>query len=207
MITIGWDLCAFVCGGSFFLALLTLFLYKGGEYGMPNIEAKQAVVQDLKNRLVNSKVVIFSDYRGLNVAEITELRSRLRKVGVEFKVVKNTLMRFALREAGMVEVEPYLEGPNAVVFGYQDPVEPAKVVSDFIKEYKKLGIKVGILDQKVIEAQDIEALAALPAREVILARVLGGLQGPIRGFVYVLSANLTGLARVINAIKEQKEAS
>lgn len=180
---------------------------KGGESRMPDIEAKRQVVDDLKNRFSRSTVAIFTDYRGLTVAEMTELRNRLRKAGVELKVVKNTLARFALRECGLEEVEPHLEGPNAVVFGYEDPVEPAKIVNDFIKEFKKLEVKAGILDRRVIKAKEIESLAALPPKEVIIAMVLGGLQGPVRGLVYVLNANLSGLARAINAIKEKREAS
>lgn len=174
---------------------------------MPNLTEKQKTVSEIKGKLADSTVVIFTDYRGLSVAEMTDLRSRLRKAGVEIKVVKNTLARFALNELGLEEVIPYLEGPNAVVFGHQDPVEPAKLVNDFIKERKKLQFKAGILDGRLLKPADIEALAALPPKEVIVAQVLGGLQGPIRGLVYVLNANLAGLARVINAIKEKKEAS
>ncbi|NLU50832.1 MAG: 50S ribosomal protein L10 [Syntrophomonadaceae bacterium] len=174
---------------------------------MPNLEKKQKTVEEIKARLANSSVVIFTDYRGLSVAEMTELRNRLRETGVEFKVVKNTLTGFALRDAGLEEVLPYLEGPNAVVFGHQDPVEPAKVITDFIKEKKKLEIKVGVLEHKLLNAKEVEALAALPPKPVLVAQVLGGLQAPIRGLVYVLNANLSGLARVLNAIKEKKEAS
>jgi len=174
---------------------------------MPDIEAKRQVVEDLKSKFSSASVTIFTDYRGLTVAEMTELRSRLRKAGVELKVVKNTLARFALRECGLEEVEPYLEGPNAVVFGHQDPVEPAKIINDYIKETKKLQVKAGILDRRLMTPKDIEALAALPPKEVIIAQVLGGLQGPIRGLVYVLGANLSGLARALNAIREKKEAS
>ncbi|MCR4400197.1 MAG: 50S ribosomal protein L10 [Syntrophomonadaceae bacterium] len=174
---------------------------------MPNIEEKQKVVEELKNKLQQAQVVLFTDYRGLNVTEMSELRNRLRAAGVELKVYKNTMTRFALKGAGLEHLLPLAEGPNALVFGYRDPVDPAKLVRDFIKERKKMAIKGGCLGAKELSVEEVEALASLPPKDVVLGQVLGGMRAPLYGLVTVLNANLTGLVRVLDAIREQKQAS
>ncbi|HPF43530.1 MAG TPA: 50S ribosomal protein L10 [Syntrophomonadaceae bacterium] len=174
---------------------------------MPNIEAKKQVVKETEQRLKDAKLVIFTDYRGLTVAEMTDLRNRLRVPGVTYKVVTNTMTEFALQNTGYGELIPLIEGPNAVVFSNEDPVGPAKTVFEFIAKYKKLEVKVGILEGQMVGADKIKALADLPPREVLVAKVLGTMQAPITSFVYVLNANLSGLARVLDQIREQKQAS
>jgi len=174
---------------------------------MPKLEEKQQIVQEIEKKLSDATLVVFTDYKGLNVEEMTDLRNKLRLPGVEYKVLKNTMTRFALKNQGFDEIASQLEGPNAVLFSNEEPVAPAKVIFDFIKQYKKLEIKIGLLDGQIVSAEALKALADLPPREVLVAQVLGTMQAPINNFVYVLNANITGLARVLDQIREQKEVS
>ncbi|HHV15106.1 MAG TPA: 50S ribosomal protein L10 [Gelria sp.] len=174
---------------------------------MPNIEKKQQIVQEIQQKIEDATLVVFTDYRGLNVQEMTDLREKLRVPGVEFKVLKNTMVEFALKNTGHEELIPSIFGPNAVLFSNEDPVSPVKTIYDFIKQYKKLEVKVGILEGQVLEPDKIKALADLPSQEVLLGQIAGTMQAPITSLVYVLNANLTGLVRVIDQIREQKEAS
>lgn len=168
------------------------------------LEQKKEVVKELKDKLNGSKATILTDYRGLDVAEITELRRQLREAGVEYKVVKNTLTRIAAKDAGYDFLEDYLVGPTAIAFS-EDPVAPAKVLSNFAKEHKDLELKAGMLDGKLLDKDAIKQLADLPSREVLLARVLAGMQAPISGLVNVLNGPLRGLVYALQAIKDKKE--
>jgi len=172
-----------------------------------NLEVKKQVVQDIQDRLQNANLVIFTDYRGMSVGEINALRAKFKAAGAEYKVVKNTLTRLALEKAGLEDLLPYIEGPNAVLFSSSDPVESAKILFDFARTNKNLEVKVGYLEGKVIGTDEIRSLSTLPSREVLVAQVLGGLQAPLYGLAYVLKANLSGLVRALDAIREQKEAS
>lgn len=174
---------------------------------MSNLEAKKQAVQEIQSRLQDANLVIFTDYRGLSVTEMNELRAKLKNAGAEYRVLKNTMTRFALQNTGLEELLPYIEGPNAVLFSTSEPVEPAKILFDFAKTNKNLEVKAGILEGKVIGIDQIKGLSTLPSREVLVAQVLGGLQAPLYGFAYVLKANLSGLVRALDAIREQKEAS
>lgn len=174
---------------------------------MPKIEEKQKVVKEIEEKIKDASLVVFTDYRGINVDEMTELRNKLRAPGVEYKVLKNTMTRFALENQGYKELVDKIEGPNAVLFSNEELVEPAKTIFDFIKQYKKLDVKVGILEGQVVTAEKIKDLAELPPKEVLVAQVLGTMQAPINSFVYVLNANLTGLVRALDQVKEQKAAS
>ncbi|EOD01484.1 50S ribosomal protein L10 [Caldisalinibacter kiritimatiensis] len=170
------------------------------------LEKKKQIVSEIKEKIDNAQSVVLVDYRGLNVEEVTELRKKFREAGVEYKVYKNTLMRFAFKDAGLEEFNEYLTGPNAVAFGYEDPVSPAKVTHEFAKEHETLEIKAGVVDGKVISLEEVKSLAELPSKEQLIAQVLGGLNGPISGFANVLQANIRNLAYALNAIKEKKEA-
>jgi len=174
---------------------------------MPRIEEKQVIVKDIEQKLSQATLVVFTDYRGVNVEEMTALRSELRVPGVEYKVMKNTMTRFALENLGYNEVIEKLEGPNAVLFSNEDPIGPAKALFKFVKKYKKLEVKIGILEGQVVAADEIRNLAELPPREVLIAKVLGTMQAPISSFANVLNANLTGLVRAIDQVREQKAAS
>ena len=173
---------------------------------MANIAAKETVVAEVKEKLERSQGVVLTDYRGLNVTEVTELRNKLREAGVEYKVIKNTLTRLAANQVGIEGLDPYLEGPTGIAFGIEDPVSPAKILAEFAKTHKSLEIKAGILEGKVISFDAVQALADLPSREVLLAKVLAGMQTPMYGFAGVLHANLRNLVYVLDAVRQQKEA-
>ena len=170
------------------------------------LQAKSQNVEEIKENIIKSQSFVVVDYRGLNVEQLTELRSRYRKAGVEYKVYKNTMMRFAFKDSGLEEFNQYLKGPNAIAFGYDDPVQAAKITSDFAKENDKLEIKAGIVDGKVIDVNGVKDLANLPPREVLIAQVLGGFNAPIQGFANVLQGTIRSLAIVLNAIAEKQEA-
>lgn len=169
------------------------------------LEQKKEVVVELSEKIKASKALVFADYRGLTVEQDTELRNALRKAGVDYKVVKNTLTRFAMKENGIEGIDSFLNGPTAMAASETDPVAPAKVLAEYAKKFDKLELKVGVVEGKVIDIAGITALAELPPREVLIARVLGGFNAPISGFVNVLNANLTGLVVALNAIAKQKE--
>ncbi|MTI70854.1 MAG: 50S ribosomal protein L10 [Firmicutes bacterium] len=170
------------------------------------IEQKKQVVEEIKNKIDDAQSVILVDYRGLNVEEVTELRKKYSEAGVDYKVYKNTMMRFAFKDAGLEDFGEYLKGPNAVAFGYEDPVAPAKVSNEFAKDHEKLEIKAGIVDGNIISLDRIKALADLPSKEVLIGQVLGGLNGPISGFANVLQGTMRNLVYALNAVKEKQEA-
>lgn len=171
---------------------------------MPKIEDKQQVVAEIEQRLKDASLIVFTDYRGLNVEEVSELREKLRVPGVEFKVLKNTMTRFALRNVGYQDVADQLHGPNAVLFSNEDVVGPAKTIFDFVRQHPNLEVKMGILEGQTVSAEKVKQLADLPPREVLLAQVVGTMQAPITSFVRVLNANITGLVRTLDQIREQK---
>ncbi|MEW6426239.1 MAG: 50S ribosomal protein L10, partial [Bacillota bacterium] len=145
---------------------------------MPTKEEKQKVLAELKEKFQASTVAVLTDYRGLDVAAVTVLRRRLRDSGSELKVAKNTLAKLAAREAGLQGLDVYLEGPTAIAFGFADPVAPVKILTEFMRDFKQLEIKGGILEGKAIQEKEIRRLADLPSREVLIGKVLGGMQAP-----------------------------
>jgi len=165
---------------------------------------KKEIVKELSEKIREAKTLIFADYRGLTVEQDTELRRALRKAGVEYKVVKNTLTKLAAKENGYDELEPFLNSPTAMALSNTDVVAPAKVLSEYAKKFDKLELKVGIVEGKIIDLDGIKAIADLPPREVLIARVLGGFNAPLSGFVNVLNANIRGLVVALNAIAEKK---
>lgn len=169
------------------------------------LEKKKQAVVNLTNKLKEAKAFVLADYRGLTVEQDTELRRALRKADVEYKVVKNSLVRFAVKENGLDELTPFLEGPTSLALSNTDPVAPAKVLAEYAKKYDKLELKVGVVEGKVIDIAGIKALADLPSREVLIAQVLGGFNAPITGFVNVLNGNIRGLVVALNAIAEKKQ--
>lgn len=171
--------------------------------------AKQAIVAELKEKLVAAKGVVLTSYSGLTVAQDTKLRSKLREAGVEYRVVKNTMTRIAAREAGIEGLEPYLEGTTAVAMSAEDAVAPAKVIAEFIKENKleALTVKAGMVEGKVIDADGVKALASLPSREVLIAKALGSMQAPISGFVNVLQGTIRNVVYALEAVRKQKESA
>jgi large subunit ribosomal protein L10 len=170
-----------------------------------NLETKKQVVAEVTEKFSNAKSVIITDYRGLTVAEVTELRSRLRAQGVEYRVIKNTLLKIAAKDAGIEGAEEYFQGPTAVAYGLEDAVAPAQVLSKFIKEYKKMEIKGGILEGKVIGFDEVKALADLPPREILLGQVASVFQAPIAGLVNVLQGPIRKLGYALEEVRKLKE--
>ena len=153
-----------------------------------NIVAKQAVVAGIREKMAAAKSIVIVDYRGLTVAEVTELRNQCRAAGVEYAVLKNTMVNLAAKELGINGLDDYLKGPTAFAFGMTDAVAPAKVLTDFIKKAKKVEVKCGVLDGQILNAAGVEALAAIPSREVLLAKVMGSMMSAVSKFVYVVEA-------------------
>ncbi len=165
---------------------------------------KQEITQDLRERLGKSAVVIVTDYKGLDVTSLNTLRRQLREAACEYQVVKNTLLIRAAEETGVALIKDHFTGPNAVALSYDDPVAPAKVLTEFSKDHNALDIKVGVLNGRILDAGDIKALAELPSREVLLSQVLATMNGVAGSFVRVLSGIPQKMLNVLMAIKEQK---
>ena len=168
------------------------------------LEQKKQVVQELTEKVKSAQAIVLADYRGLTVEQDTALRNALRAAGVDYKVVKNTLTGLAMKANGLDGLESFLNGPTAMAISTTDAVAPAKVLSEFAKKYEKLELKAGVVEGKIIDVDGIKALAELPSREVLIAKVLGGFNAPISGLVNVLNGNVRGLVVALNAIAEQK---
>jgi large subunit ribosomal protein L10 len=168
---------------------------------------KAATIEELRERIAGSKNLFFTNSSGLTVEEITKLRNELRKDGATatYGVVKNTLFSIAAGPEMAKELESFLAGPTGVVFGGDDPVTPAKALKAF-NATKAIEVKAAWIDGKIANAADVTALASLPPKQELLAKLVGSLKSPLYGLVMVLSGNQSGLVRVLNAIREQKAA-
>lgn len=167
-------------------------------------EDKVKKVEEIKNRFSHSVAAILTDYRGLNVTDITKLRKKLLEEEVEYKVVKNTLTRIALEDTDY-NLDEYLKGPTAIAFSNEDPVAPAKIIAEFAKTHKDLEIKGGVVEGKVVSNEVIDKLAKLPTREELLAKAVGSIQAPLQGIVGVLNAPMRDFVGVLHAIQDKKE--
>lgn len=170
-------------------------------------EKKEAIVADLTEKFSRSQAIILTDYRGLPVPEISRLRHQLREMTTGYHVVKNRLVKLALEKAGLPVPEDLLRGPTAIAFCYEDVAAPSKALMDFARESRILTIKGGILGDRVITAEEVSALAALPPRDVLRAQVLAGIQAPIAGLLDVLSGPLRQLVHVLQARAQQLEGA
>lgn len=159
------------------------------------IEAKQQEVKVIGEKLRGSVTTVVADYRGLNVSQVTELRKQLREAGIEFQVLKNTMVRRATAEAELTELDQVLSGPTAIAFSPEDAVAPAKILNDFAKKNDALEIKGGVVEGRVVDVAQIKALAELPSREGLLSMLLSVLQAPMRNF-----------ALAVKAVAEKQEA-
>lgn len=169
-------------------------------------EKKPEIVDWISEKLGKAEIAIVTDYRGLTVAEITELRRKFREQGIEYHVVKNTLAGFAANAVGKPNISEFLEGPTAIAFGYDDVIQPAKVLQEFAKAAETpLSIKGGILGDKTLTSDEISALAKLPPKEELIGKVVGLVQSPLYGLVNVLNGNLRGLVGVLQARVNQME--
>jgi large subunit ribosomal protein L10 len=151
-----------------------------------NFENKKVKVEEIREKFSSAKSAILVDYRGLTVAEATDLRTKFREAGVEYKVYKNNLMKLAIKESSFEGLTADLAGPSAVAFGYDDPVTPAKIIKDFAKEHKNLELKAGVVEGEYYDNAKIIEIADIPSREVLLSRLVGSFQAPISNFAYLV---------------------
>ena len=171
------------------------------------LEEKKQIAEDLHEKLAKSTVVIVTDYKGLDVAMINDLRKRLREFEIEFKVVKNSLLIRASQGTDASLIQDAFKGPSAIAMSYDDPVSPAKVLTKFAAENDRLEIKVGVMEGKVLDAAAIKALSALPARDVLLGQLLSVMNGVPTACVRALSDLPRQMLNVLVAVKDQKEAA
>jgi large subunit ribosomal protein L10 len=168
-------------------------------------EKKETLVADLAEKLTSSKSVVFTDYRGLTVEEIDEVRNQLREQGIEFKVIKNTLFKLAAKQAGIEISEDVTSGhPVAIAFAGDDEVAPAKITYTYTKKNDKFAIIGGIFEGKQISDIMVKSLASLPGREELYAKIVGSLASPLSGMVNVLQGNIRGLVTVLGAYRDTK---
>ena len=169
-----------------------------------NRDEKNAFIIEFKSRLEKSEATFLVDYQGLNVETINRLRKELRKVGAEFQVVKNRLLRLASKDTDTAAIQDQMQGPSAIALTYDDVVAPAKVLVNFAKEAKALKVKVGQIAGRAMDADGVKRLAELPSREVLLAQTLSMMQAVPTAFVRVLSGVTVSLLNVLKAIEQQK---
>lgn len=169
-------------------------------------EQKPRIVENLKSRYEKANFSILLKNKGLTVAEITELRKKLKAVNVEVKVAKNTLSKIAIKETPYSNLTDYFQGPIVTLWAYNDPVAPAKILNTFLKEQQKAEYVIGAIKEKLVTAKDLTVLATLPSKEELLAKMLGSLKSPMNGLVNVLAGVPRSFLNVLNAIKEKKSS-
>ena len=171
-----------------------------------NRTEKEKIVQELGQRLANTQATFIADYRGINVEQATQLRRDLTKAGVEYRVVKNKLLKLAAQDTPSECLQPFCVGPTAIALSGDDPVAPAKILSKFAKDVESFELKAAVLSGKLLSIDDINALASLPSREELLAKALSSMNAPITNFVGTMAAIPRSLVQVLNAIGENKAA-
>ena len=173
-----------------------------------NRDQKSVVVDDLQQKLADANSIYLTDFTGMSVKQLTEFRSRLRKQGVEYVVVKNTLAQRAISSLELPDIASFFNGPTGVVIGRDDAVGAAKVLTDFAREFdNKPAVKLGIVERKQVDPDQIKALAALPPREVLLAQIAGTLQAPLARLAGGMQSVLSGFARAVDALRQQREGA
>jgi large subunit ribosomal protein L10 len=168
---------------------------------------KEAVIAEVAQLLTDTENLFVSDYRGLTVAELAELRGKLRESGARFKIVKNTLGGIAADRSGREVVKDMLSGPTAVTFCGDDLVGAAKALADFAKTHPQLVVRGGLLESSLIDTDAVKALAGLPSRDVLIAQVVGTMAAPMIGLVTVLQGTVSGFVRALNQVAEQRAAA
>ena len=175
------------------------------EYTIEPADAKVALVTELRDLVGLTKAAILTDYRGLSVAELTDLRKKLRDVDAEYRVVKNTLFKLAAGGSmPIAEMDEHLSGPTAIGFAKGDPVAVAKILLDYAREHKAMSVKAGVMDGRVLTLDQVESLSKTPPREVLLSQMLGSLQSPIAGFVGTLGGILSNFVFTLQAIADKQ---
>ncbi len=168
---------------------------------------KEAIVAEIAKKLNEAKSVFLTDFKGLSVDEINDLRRAFTGASVQYRVVKNTLARLSVKEAGCDELLEYLEGPTAIAFGMDDPAAPARVIKKFLKDSDKLSVKVGLVDGVLIDSTRVNEIANLPSKDQLLGQLAGVLNAPLSNLVLSLNAILSKLVFALNAVKENKDES
>lgn len=168
------------------------------------LESKKQQVLAMREKISGAASVVLANYRGLTVEEDTRMRTALRENGVDYKVIKNNILRHAVEGTEFEEFKEHLVGPTAIAVS-DDEVAPAKILYDFSKKMDSIEFKTGAIDGKVIDVDGIMELAKLPSREELIAKMLGSMNAPISGLANVLNANIRGLAVALSAIAEQKQ--
>jgi large subunit ribosomal protein L10 len=168
---------------------------------------KDAVIAEVQQLLTDTENLFVSDYRGLTVEELAELRGKLRQSGASFKIVKNTLGGIAADRSGRVTVKELLAGPTAVTFCGEDLVAAAKALSDFAKTHPQLAVRGGLLDASLIDPDGVKRLAGLPSRDVLIAQVVGTMAAPMTGLVTVLQGTISGFVRALDQVAQQRAAA
>ena len=153
-----------------------------------NLDLKKVKVDEIKEKFASSKSAVIVNYRGLNVEYTTELRRLFREAGVEYKVYKNNLVKLAIKDTAFEGLSQDLTGPNAIAFGINDPVVPAKIIKDFSKDHKALELKSGVIEEVYYDIDKITEIADIPSKEVLIARFLGSIQSPVKNFAYALNS-------------------
>jgi len=171
------------------------------------IEQKQQIAEDLRDRFSKSAIIVLTDYKGLDVAAMNDLRRKLRAEEIEYQVVKNSILIRASADNDGDLIKDFFKGPSAVALSYDDPIAPAKVLAQFAKDHEKLEIKVGVMNGKVLDATAIKALAQLPAREVLLGQLLSALNAIPTSFVRAIAEVPRSFMSLLAAIKDQKAAA
>lgn len=171
---------------------------------VPNPQ-KEREVEALRELLSSNNVQFVTDHSGLSVKEISNLRGRLRECGASMRISKNRLINIARDQAGLVSIESILEGPSSVIFASEDPVTPAKILRDFIKEFEKPAIKTLVIDNVVWKVSKFDELASLPSIDELRAKMVGRIAAPITGLVFTMSGLLRGFVVALNAVAEKKQ--
>lgn len=164
-------------------------------------------VEEITKKLSDAKSFFLTDFSGLNVEEMNDLRTKFRNSAVEYQVIKNTLARIALKNAGFDSLMEYLVGSTAIAFATEEPTAPVKIINEFVKSLRdkqKPEIKACVFEGEILDVSQMEELAKLPSREVLISMLLGGLNGTISGLAYVLNALISKMIRTIKAIEEKK---
>lgn len=169
------------------------------------LNQKMQEVEVLRDKISKAKSIVLVDYRGLTVEEDTDLRNTLRKANIEYKVIKNTLILFAVKDGELKDLAPHLNGPTAVAFSFDDELVTSKALYEYSKKNNKLELKAGIVDGKIVGIDDIKVLATIPSKEVLISKLMGSLNAPISGLVNVLNGNIRGLVVALNAIAQKQQ--
>jgi large subunit ribosomal protein L10 len=169
-------------------------------------KTKAALVEDLRKKLTSAQSIFLTDFTGINVKDISELRKSFRESSVEYLVAKNTLIKRAVADTPLDQLEPYLVGPTALVLTEDDGINAAKIITRFAKEHEMFSVKAGMMSEKVVDPGQVKSIASLPSREVILARLLGILNSPITGLVCILNGTVSRAVRVLSRVAETKQS-